>query len=355
MKAAREVIGYPDRPRNALVIGPDFYGYNQAVAKALQKEGFEVTVIDSPTHNPKGLINRIRIDLAGKLGITKYRRIWMKNFNKKILEKSREMEFEFILLIKGDWICPEIYKKMSASRKAIWFQDIAIRCGSNHVRLAKLSDAVFVFEETDIEYLKNNGIEQDRLYFLPMAFDEDIYNKKQCIKNIDVSFVGRMYGNRERIISKLMTDLPDVRFEIWGRYLRYQEPRTWLQWLKRSLNPRLRQAYRNRDIRPSFVNYIYNRSKIVLNIHHAQSKNGCNPRVFEIMGSGAFQICDENNFVKKHVCAEIIQFKNPNELVQLISHFLKTQIDRENIAISSYVASRSHSFDARIRELIARI
>jgi spore maturation protein CgeB len=38
--------------------------------------------------------------------------------------------------------------------------------------------------------------------------------------------------------------------------------------------------------------------RLWLNIHHEQSQNGANPKVFEICGSGSYQICDANPYIE---------------------------------------------------------
>lgn len=338
--------------RIALVVGPDFYGYNESVARSLRKEGFLVNIINTPTFNPPGFINRVKIDLGGRFGVTKYRDKWKLAFNTELLEKSNSSPLDLLLLIKGDWINPVTFNDISARRKVIWFQDSVVRCGENWLKLSKTADSVFVFEGTDIDHLIHNNVCESKVHFLPMAFDEKIYRKVPKKKDIDVLFVGRMYPNREKVFERLIQDLPEINFEIWGRYFRYQEPRTWVKWIFRKSIKRKGSCFKNKDIRPEVVNELYNRSKIVVNIHHEQSSWGCNPRVFEIMGSGAFQICDSNGFVESEVSRDIVQFTSYADLLRKIKRYVYQDDERERVASMTHQASTDHSFDIRIRKLL---
>ena len=336
----------------ALIVGPDFFQYNEAIARAFQHHGFSSEIVESPAHNPKGLLNRIRIDLAGQFGIEKYRSRWQRDFNRRVLEKAMAMDPDFILIIKGDWIDPDYFENIRARRKIIWFQDEARRCGANHLRLAHQADFVFVFENDDRPYLVDKGVLKERIHFLPMGFDSHVYKLENMERPVDVSFVGRMYPHREILIERLISDLPDVKFEVFGRYVRYKEPRTWMKWIRRVSSKRLRRIYRNRDIDPERVNLLYNQSKIVLNIHHGQSRDGCNPRVFEIMGSGAFQICDANPYVERHFPDSIVRFGSAEELVEKIEFFLSSPSERDSISLKALSAGADHSFNSRIEELL---
>lgn len=279
----------------------------------------------------------------------------MAEFNKMLTREHKDFSPEILLLIKGDWIDPDVFKNTDSPFKIIWFQDSAQRCGPNHISLSKIADTVFVFEATDIDYLSSNGVQKNKIHFLPMGFDKSVYKPLMTRKDVDVSFVGRMYENRKSIIDRLVNDFPEFNFKIFGRYVRYQEPKTWLEWLQRLPNKRMRNTYINRDIKPSSVNEVYNKSKIVLNIHHGQSKEGCNPRVFEISGSGSFQICDENYYVSKEMEDSVVQFKDYENLAKHIEHFLRDEESRKKLAARSFEISRLHTFNARIRVMLSLI
>jgi spore maturation protein CgeB len=352
----QQIWGSPvEEKRVALLVGPSFFGYNQSMSRALLDNGYETGVIDTPAHNPTGLVNRLRIDVGQALGVQRYKDQWRKTFNADLLKRARATNPDLFMLIRGEWIDPETFSSIPAKTKLLWFQDSAHRCCAHHVELAKRATAVFVFERLDIPYLVEKGVDPEKIRFLPMGYDPATYRDLQSSKEIDVSFVGRMYDERKQIIHRLVAELPDTTFEVWGRYVRYKEPRTWALWMRRQMSKRLRQTYRNKNIPPQVTNEVYNRSKIALNIHHSQSQQGCNPRVFEIMGSGTFQICDRNDHVRENVSRDVVQFEDYDDLKQKIVTFLADDAQREKIERKCRAVVGAHTFKARMQEALSSI
>lgn len=335
----------------ALIIGPEFFGYNESIARALESLGWSVSIITSPTHTPKGVMNRILIDGAGALGIKRYALRWQARFNRQILDVGRAHKPDLLLVIKGDWVTPETFAAIPAAKKVIWFQDSALRSGKGHCDLARIADATFVFEGNDVDYLRQAGV--SNVTFLAMGYDPAVYRDLAVTdKNIDICFVGRMYEERKQIVNGLVRDFPDRSIEIWGRYVRYREPRTWLLWLVRQCDKRLRTTYRNRNIPPDAVNALYNHSKIVLNIHHRQSQNGFNPRTVEITGAGAFQICDANAYVASIFDGSVVQFADYDDLKSKLHRYLDDADARNDVVNRARPIAAAHNFEARMRTVL---
>ena len=243
---------------------------------------------------------------------------------------------------------------MPAKRKAIWFHDSARRSGRDHRALTEISDAAFVFEPSDIPYLQ--GARESNVHFLPMGFDPEMYRPKLEIeKEVDICFVGRLYDNRKAILNRLLSDLPRARIEIWGRYVRYKEPLTWIRWAYNQAHPRLRGCFINQNVSSETVNIAYNRSRIILSIHHGQSKLGCNPRSFEICDAGAFQITDANRCLNETMGEGITQFTSYEDLRDKLVFYLSSPDERRRIAAIGHERARDHTFDARILVLLDRL
>lgn len=64
----------------------------------------------------------------------------------------------------------------------------------------------------------------------------------------------------------------------------------------------------------SEVNNLYSRAKICINLHHEQSKDGCNQRFYEILASESFQIVDYNEYIIKNYGDKVDNFKTYEEL-----------------------------------------
>src|ERR1019366_6954191 len=117
------------------------------------------------------------------------------------------------------------------------------------------------------------------------------------------------YPNRRVILEHLVDDFPGLILRFYGRNVRYREPRTWARHL-RYIAMGLGDIFVNQSLNPVDINRMYSRSKICLNIHHAQSEAGCNPRVFEIMGAGAFQLVDDVPYIKRDLGNALVTYED---------------------------------------------
>jgi spore maturation protein CgeB len=211
--------------------------------------------------------------------------------------------------------------------------------------LALYTDAFFCFEKDDVSELLSRGI---NAYFLPQACDTTTYHPLFLQKDIDILFVGTLYGYPKRIefLKKIIACFKDYNIQIYGIYKPiYKNP---IKWLFREH----RKIFRNKNISPQEVNQLYNRAKICINIHHEQSKNGANPKVFEIAGSKSFQIADWNPYLETLFPEnEIVLYHSEDELISLINSYLK-----KDTAVQTEKAYRNvinnHTFVNRIREVL---
>jgi spore maturation protein CgeB len=139
---------------------------------------------------------------------------------------------------------------------------------------------------------------------------------------------------------------PNQKILIFGVYKPYYK--NVIKWLFREK----RNIYMNKNIPREEVNLYYNRAKIVLNIHHEQSKYGANPKVFEICGSGAYQICDSNPYIKSiFQNNEIGLYSTENELIDCINDALTNDKTGKALLAQKIVLSE-HTFKHRIQKII---
>ena len=123
----------------------------------------------------------------------------------------------------------------------------------------------------------------------------------------------------------------------------------WFKGLKAWLRRPHKRIYRNINVSSEKANLLYNRARVVLNIHQEHQKDGANPRVFEICGSGAYQICDWNPYVASLFSEGTIGiYKNNEELFSLIEAGLTTDVHSKAMAAHSIVA-HNHTFQHRIK------
>ncbi|MEW5769567.1 MAG: glycosyltransferase [Pseudomonadota bacterium] len=339
----------------ALVIGPivaDYdIGYNDSVARALNGHGFETRKVEFYVTTPPGLANRILIDAAMLVGHRRHYDAYVADFNRRVLDQYKAFRPDLVFVIRGSKLSAETLDAMGSARKVIWFHDSARRSDISPEQL-RLYDRVYVFEAGDIPWLREQlGIESS---FLPMGFDPDVYRPMPEVeKDIDVFFVGKYYPERRETLERLARDFADRKLRFYGRYVRYREPKTWGQHLRYKLSGQ-GGVFINRSLNPGEINRMYARAKICLNMHHAQSSHGCNPRVYEIMGAGAFQLVDDLPYLRDTLGDVLDRYADYGQLRDAIAHFLFDDAARERATDTSRRAALTdHSFARRLGVVLA--
>jgi spore maturation protein CgeB len=331
--------------KKALIIGPAFFTFNHSISNAFEKFQYSTEIIcyDEPIH-PFNLKNAIlNKTLSDNRKLKEKSRLL---FNKYVCNKFDEFSPNIVFIYNGDILNPDTISYFRKTAKvAIWLLDGLYR----HPRveeLAPYTDAFFCFEKEDTLLLKSKGINS---YFLPQACDTTIYYPLSIPQDIDILFVGTLYGYPKRIefLKKIITCFKDYNIQIYGIYKPiYKNP---IKWIFREH----RKIFKNKNVSPQEVNKLYNRSKICINIHHEQSKNGANPKVFEIAGSKSFQIADWNPYLETlFPDDEIVLYHSGDELISLINSYLKkdTAIQTEKAYLN---VINNHTFVNRISEVLS--
>jgi spore maturation protein CgeB len=205
-------------------------------------------------------------------------------------------------------------------------------------------DAMFCFDMKDVEYYKKLN---KKSFFLPAAADPKIYYPIETIKDIDISFVGVIYNNEKRIkiLKRIISEFPENSIQFHGIYKPYYK--NIYKWAFREN----RKIFSNKNLMPSDVNLIYNRSKIVINIHHEQTKFGANPKVYEICATNTYQICDRNPYIESTFPEnQIGLYDNENELIDIINKILSKKIETNPYDACINVIS-NHTIEKRIETI----
>jgi len=99
---------------------------------------------------------------------------------------------------------------------------------------------------------------------------------------------------------------------------------------------------------------IYNKHKIVLNVH--RSHDGINFRVIETLGSGSFLLTDyarglEYIIEPKNEC---VVFYNIDEVPDIVSYYLNEEDERDKISQAGYRrVLRYHTVQQRAKQIIS--
>ena len=201
--------------------------------------------------------------------------------------------------------------------------------------------------------LQRAGIKN--FHYLPMAACPDVH-KPVCLTademkyyGSDLSFVGAGYYNRRHFMRGLL----DFDFKIWGS-----------DWDLHSDLARCIQRGGARIDTDEIVK-IFNASRININLHSSTYHKGINPfgdfinpRTFEIMACGGFQLADRRPALDGLFQAdeEIIVFDDLYDLRSKVSYYLNDPGERKKITEKGRQrVLREHTYENRMRELLAVI
>ena len=214
-------------------------------------------------------------------------------------------------------------------------------------------DMVCTYSLEDYQIIENIS---HNCVFAPALADERIYYKIDCEKDIDVSFVGRMYptkdyGYRLKILQRLVKDLPGVKIYVGGECAPIRRPDKYIPW---RLNKAYRRAFINRNISQNECNEIYNRSKISLSIERAGTGSSWSGRLVNLLATETLVLSsDDGERTRAYFGGGMVFFSNYTELLAKIKHYLSNEEERVAIAQKGYIQNKRMSEAEHARESFA--
>ncbi len=327
--------------KKVFICGYNLFGYLDSIKKGFIKAGCDVRLFCHKNVSIRKLNHRNFL-----------KRIWtwirLRQINDSIKKDFLNFTPDITLCINGSSIFPETASFLSQnSISVLWLVDSLERVATHKSTIAKFKK-IFVFEPTDAK--KIQGAE-----YLPYGFDEDIYFKKSIKKIYEVSFVGAGHIERYEQLNEIawLCDSKGVRMHVFGPFTLFKKKPEY----KKEYPFLFKAVVQNRRIPPTIVNEIYNQSWININIHHSQSKEGINPRTFEIAGSGNFQLVEEKKMLRMFFDEdEVITYSDIKDLVEKIVYFLRKKEQINKISEKALKkAIQKHTFTHRAIEILNRI
>ncbi len=325
-----------------LICGYNLYGYLDSIAYGFRRNGCQVKVFSHPNVS----IRKLKKGSIIKKAIARFR---LKRINDALKNEALNFRPDLFLSINGSSILYETALFLSERFfTAIWLVDSLERVATEK-RTIELFRKVFVFEPEDRNYIKDAE-------YLPYGFDERIYFRKDLRKVYDVTFVGAGHAERYEPLDCIARECKKrgIGFFVFGPFSKFRKEGSY-----RKRFPYLYSAIQhNGRLAPERICDIYNMSWININIHHPQSKKGVNPRVFEILGSGSFQITDEKETIKEmfRIGEEIETYSDVKDLMKKVSYYLDKKERIEEISKNGMKRAISeHTFFHRTKTLLERL
>lgn len=324
-----------------LLIGPDYYGYNESVSQAFNKLGF----ISEIFSYKEGLSIGNSILVRGKF--IKHNELpSVAIINQAILRKYIEFKPDIVLVIKGTLLSEATLIQLKQSILLLWMMDSVFRFPDVLNKLVYF-DHLFMFEKTDVLKLKQINIDS---VFLPMAYDESVYypiiNTK---KEVDIFFVGSLFDKRLDTFYDLIEEFKGYNLKFFGKRI-FTKNKPLKYFLNKSIFP-------NRNLSPNEINKYYNSSRICLNIHKTQSVHGLNPRFYEILGANSHQIVNNNPLIQELFPNNAISvFSNFDELKHQVKMYLEKGPNESFDNNKTYQFIRdNHTFTNRVQIILSQL
>ncbi len=231
-----------------------------------------------------------------------------------------EKDFDVLFLQRGDWFPLELLEAVNRPR-IFWASELVDR-NRDQDRLfsSGLFDHFYVRTQRCKKIILNNGwASEEKISVLLSGFDENVqYKLPDVDKDIDILFVGNIMPRR----------------------------REWLDYLKQYFPTFEANAYGHE------MTALFNRSKIVLNIHVEQFKD-TETRVFEALGCGAFllseKLSSDNPFISG---VHFVEADDLDQMLKKIDYYLINSKEREEIACAGHEEALSrHTYTHRAKQI----
>jgi|GEM_PF-486671 len=358
--------------KKVLIISTPFFGYPNSIARAFEKLGYEcrIDAYDLPVHPFKGWNKWAHKFCSDKEAFETRNYALYNDYIKPVFDSYKP---DIVYIYDGSILFDETLdyfraggasagmanaagSEVSSAHPAkiiIWMYDSVqnprfARCRS-HIDHC---DAFFCFEQKDVEMYATEG---RKAFFMPLACDTAVYHPIEPApeKDIDIFFAGAIYSSirRRRILEEVADryGAKGLDLKFYGRYKPFEKDPLGCIFRGR------RDVFTNRNIQPQVVNGMLNRSKIAFNVHHEQTITGANQRVFEVCGSGCYQICDANEFLEKlFPNGEVGLYHSDEEMFALIDNALSHDMSRQ-AAEARQIILKGHTFEARVEEMLSHI
>lgn len=331
--------------KKILLIDNGFYNYGESIEYYIRKRGYNVRrfCIKIPLNFKIRVYNFLTKKMKEIFKLKKEFALLKEQIaaiSQDILLEYEDFQPDYIIFIKADYINRDTLIKMQSAKLIVWMMDSYERY-PYLIRDLDLFDHIFSFEESDINLLREKGIKAE---FLPLCADERIFYPQNMEKDIDILFIGAMYPDRIKLLKKLISEFSQYNIQVYGYNINRFEILKKIKYKYTKMH-----KFFHKGVSPQEANDLYARSKICINTHNWQTKNGANPRTFEILATNSFEIVDYNFYIEKELNDGVVIYKDEKDLFHKLSYYLQHETERRQIAERGYkVTSERHLFSNRV-------
>jgi spore maturation protein CgeB len=343
------------KPENVRVL-IDFpiYGGSLTTARyaqnAFRKLGYQTKIVDNSICG--SLFDEIK-NVKDKARSEIIKRKLLNLLSNLYWEEFMQFKPHLAFFIAQSPISADFIKKIrrTSTTSVFWFVE-DYRRFSYWAQYAPLFDIFFTIQKGKF-FEQLDRIGTSNFAYVPLAADESVAQGNLNLTEedrrkfgSDVSFMGAGYPNRHSLFSQLL----DYDLKIWGT-----------GWENNSTLEDVVQSNGERvSVRDTVK--IYNATKININLHSSLNSSYfeadgdfVNPRTFEIMASGGFQLVDRRMLLPELFVEgkDIITFNSLDDLREKIDYYLRHEMERIRIAKNGQrEVLKSHTYKNRIEQMI---
>jgi hypothetical protein len=264
--------------KSILFLSANFFGYEVAIVKRLLELGAEVDFFNERPSD--SILSKGIIRVANQLYQNK-----IKNYYQNILESTKDKNYDFFLLIKGETIpffFLEKFKEFHPQTVKIFYSYDAVTEYSKFLNLYSYFDKNFTFEPKDAK--------QYQLHFRPLFFLNYYKNtNKNISKKYDLVFIGSAHTDRYLIGEKIKKICFEKNLKTFYYYYYYYAPSKIAFILKKIFDKNLKKfnikTLSLKKLKHSEIESFYSQSRAVLDINKP-FQEGLSMRTFESLASG---------------------------------------------------------------------
>ncbi len=304
------------------------------VQKVLESLGCEVELLYSDAYRQVCPYYRKKLDEMGFHGGARKYLQFVRNRLHRLLQDFRPDMVLFVNTPKNILTPEEVEEIRPYAKTVCWFVDgIEGRLAENGGGCTYLNafDAIYVFEHRDVAYLKRMNLEAT---YLPVGYNDAFSQVKREEKSIDILFIGSPFYPRREILEEVAAAASRNQWnlKIIGPF--YDDAYPWKKFLFKRKFPNIYRYLKNGRVSSEEAASLYAKTKVCLNIHDPKHMSP-NPRTFEILAAGSFELIDDREYWGPLTPGkDVVGYDGADDLIEKLKLYLKDDVARETIAAS---------------------
>jgi hypothetical protein len=303
------------KDKKILFIAPKFFGYEIEIKKEMENMGAVVDYFDERPKNSTFMKAAIRLNM--KKVVAKE----IKEHYKKIIDKSKENKYDYVIMIVPETISENNIldiKNNQRNAEFILYMWDSIKNKKNSLNLMKYFDKVYTFDKTDLTI-------SEKIKFRPLFYISD-YEKIADKKSFeyDICFIGTAHSDRYQLLKNLEKQSLEKGLKV---YYYFYFPSKILFLFRKLFDKNFKMAKYSdfvfKSLSKQEVIDIVAKSKAIIDIQHPK-QTGLTMRTIEMLGAKRKLITTNKNIQEYDFYNEnniyIIDRENPKLNISIIEN-----------------------------------